>query len=277
MLPPTRTGLFFWSWKQTVQSCRKPATLLPFAGYAAVQLFILASLFFFTYPPFSFIFMPLQGELYGEITLHYPNNFIVMPKMFQVLNIILSGIIGSLAIGYATVLFFNLGNTQAPKLDTGLVGKRYFHLIAAWLGQTALVLSVIWGFAWLAAKMPAAATYFSVLRVVAAIFVSAIFTFTTALILIDQKPFWRALAQSAKIFAGYVFVTFLLVGIPSVLQFPTQILLANSVNIVRRLNPETIALVIAAGVFSSMVSNYFIIGTVTHLYRGISRDGGIKK
>jgi hypothetical protein len=278
MLPPSNTGLFFWSWKQALQSCRKPATFLPFAVFAASQLVILAGLFLIVYPPFSFIFLPLQRQLYGETTVHYPNNFLVMPQMFEVLNIALSGMIGVWVIGRATVLFFNSGDLKAAKLDLGLVGKKFFHLFAAWIGQTALILSVVFGFVWLSTKAPASArTYLNVLRVLSAVLVSAIFTYTTAIILVERKPFWLALLQSARIFAGYVLVTFFLVALPALLQFPTQFLLANSLKVVRHLNPEIIAAVIATGVFLSMVSNYFMVSTITHLYRGISREKGIGK
>lgn len=272
MLPPSKIGIFFWTWKQAIQSCRKPATLLPFAGYAAVQLLVLASLFFFIYPPFSFIFMPLQRALYGEITLHYPNNYIVMPQMFEILNIALSGVLGIWVIGRATVLFFNSDEAKKGKLLVKPVGRRYFHLLGAWFGETILALLVIGGFMWLSGKMPSASIYLNTIRVFGVVGVSAIFAFTTALILIEEKPFWVALPQSAKMFASYALVTFFLVGLPTIVQLPIQFLLSNSAKIVRKLNPEVITLVIATGVFLAMLSNYFIVGTVTHLYRGICRE-----
>jgi hypothetical protein len=275
MLPPSKIGIFFWTWKQAIQSCRRPATLLPFAGYAAVQLFVLASLVFFIYPPFSAIFMPLQRALYGEITLHYPNNYIVMPQMFETLNIVLSGVLGIWVIGRATVLFFSSNEAQRGKSVVKPIGRRYFHLLGAWFGETLLALLVIGGFMWLSGKMPSASIYLNTIRVFGVVGVSAIFAFSNALILIEEKPFWVALPQSAKMFASYALVTFFLVGLPTIMQLPIQFLLSNSAQIVRRLNPEMITVVIATGVFLAMLSNYFIVGTVTHLYRGISRDAKV--
>ncbi len=272
MLPLSQTGVFFWSWKQALQSCRKPVTFLPFAGYAMVQLLVLAGLFLFIHPPFSLIFLPLQRALFGEEALHYPNNFIFMPQMFEILNVALSAVLGILVVGWATVLFFRNSDAQPSKRDTVSVRKRYFHLLGAWASETGLMFVIIFGFVWLAKKVPDVATYLTAARAFGVILISAIFAFATALILLENKPFWSALTQSVKMFAGYALVTLFLVGLPTILQLPVQFLLSNSAKIIRRLNPEVITFVIAGGVFAATLSNYFIIGTVTHLYRGISRE-----
>jgi hypothetical protein len=272
MLPPSQIGIFFWTWRQTFQSLRKPATLLPFAGYAAAQLLLLAGLFFFIYPPFSFTFLPLQKALYGEAALHYPNNFIVMPQMFEILNLVLAGVLGTLAIGHATVLFFNSGEAKPTRRMAISVSKCYFHLLGAWFVETALVLLVMFGFDSLFKRMPDMEAYITTFRVLTVIGVSTLFAFPAALILIDEKPFWTALPQSIKLAASYAVITFLLIGLPTLLQLPVDFLLSNSAKLARKLNPEIITGVIAIGVFVAMASNYFIVGTVTHLYRGIKRD-----
>jgi hypothetical protein len=272
MLPPSKIGIFFWTWKQTFQSLRKPTTLLPFAGYAAVQLLLLAGLFFFTYPPFSLTFLPLQKALYGEVALHYPNNFIVMPQMFEILNLILAGVLGTLAIGRATVLFFNSGDIKPTRRVTVSASKYYLHLLGAWFVETAVMLLVMFGFYSLSQRMPDMGAYITTFRVLTIIGVSALFAFPAALILIDEKPFWTALPQSIKLSAGYALITFLLIGLPTLLQLPVDFLVSNSAKIARKLNPEIITGILAIGVFVAMVSNYFIVGTVTHLYRGIKHD-----
>lgn len=270
MMPQTKAGLFFWAWKQALLSARRPIIFLPLLVYAVLQLLLLAGLAFSMYPPFSFIFVPLQRALYGETALHYPNHFLVLPQLFDNLNIILSGVFGILVIGVTTMLFFS-GSSQ-PSLPTSLrpVWQRYFHLIAAWFGETALILLVIVGFSWGASKTPAAGSYMGILRVIGVVGVSAIFAFTTVLILIERKPFWTALPQSVKMFARYALVTLLLVALPVVLQLPVQFILANATVVIRKLNPEVIIWVIATGVLISALSNYFVIGTVTHLYRAIT-------
>src|SRR5512145_2796624 len=138
MLPQSRTSLFFWTWKQTLRSWRKPITFVPLGLYATLQILLLVGLVFYMYPPFSFVFLPLHRLLFGEAALHYPNNFIVLPNLFELLNIILGGIMGIIVIAYSTLLFFVEGDRQAARKKGGSISKRYVHLLAAWTVETGL-------------------------------------------------------------------------------------------------------------------------------------------
>ncbi|MGH7495682.1 MAG: hypothetical protein ACREOO_25275 [bacterium] len=229
----------------------------------------MVALVFYMYPPFSLVFLPLHRMLFGETALHYPNNFIVLPNLFDLLNIALSGIIGIIVIGYSTLLFFTGGDRHAVKESGGSISRRYVHLLAAWAVETGLMLFIIFASARLAVMYPSIKLYLVAFRVLLAMCISAAFAFATALILIEKKPFWQALLQSARMFGSYALVLVLLVGIPALIHLPLQFILSNSAMIVRKLNPEVIAFLVGAGVVASMVSNYFTIGTVTHLYRAI--------
>lgn len=272
MVPPTSSGLFFWSWKEILQSCRRPATYLPFLAYFAVQLLILGGLFWFVYSPFSYIFLPLLRTLYGEHTVHYPNNLIVMPQIFETVNMALSGLFGVWVVGRATTIFFNSEENKAKRKPTAAVRKHYFHLLGAWLGETALAMLLIWALAGLSEKFPAGAAYLAALRMFGVIGVGALCAFRTALIVIEGMPFWTALAQSAKLFTSYGAVTYCLLAFPTLILLPLQYLLSYSAKIAFKLNPEVIAWIVAAGMIVAIVSNYFIVSGVTHLYRGISHE-----
>jgi hypothetical protein len=269
MLPQSRTSLFFWTWKQTLHSWRKPITFVPLGLYATLQILLLIGLVFYMYPPFSFVFLPLHRLLFGEAALHYPNNFIVLPNLFEILNIILGGIMGIIVIAYSTLLFFAEGDRQAARKTGGSISKRYVHLFAAWTVETGLILFVVFAMVRLSLLFPSWKSYIVGFRVFVVLCVSAAFAFTTALILIEKKPFWKALPQSAKMFGSYAILLVLLVGIPTLIHLPLQFVLSNTAVVVRKLNPEVIAILIGAGVVASMFSNYLTIGTVTHLYRAI--------
>lgn len=271
MLPQSKTGLFFWTWKQTLESGRKPITLLPLGAYAALQMLLLVGLVFYMYPPFSFVFLPLHRLLFGDAALHYPNNFIVLPSLFDLLNITLSGIMGIIVVAYSTLLFLAGGDRQAVRESGTSISKRYVHLLAAWAVETGLILGLIFALARLSVLYPSVKAVIVLFRLFAIMCVSAAFAFTTALILIEKKPFWRALPQSAKMFGSYALVLVLLVGIPALIHLPLQFMLSNTALVVRKLNPEVIAILIGAGVVVSMVSNYFTIGAVTHLYRAVGK------
>lgn len=267
MSPDSKIGLLFWSWKETLTAVRKPIVLMPFFIYALVQTALVAGLVFFMYPPFSFLFLPLLRWLGGESSLHYPNYFLGLPQAFDLLNLVMSGILGIGVAGLATLLFAT-GNRPAPLgARLNLVGKRYGHLFAAWAVETACSLAVIYCCAAWAASTPALAKYLAFARVLGVILVSALFAFTSALIMLETQPFARALGNSLKLFTRYGVYAFLFIGLPSLLQLPVQFLLSKSAVIVQKLNPEIIAGVVLAGVVAGMITNYFILGAITNLYR----------
>ncbi|NUO79564.1 hypothetical protein HUU05_05775 [candidate division KSB1 bacterium] len=267
MSPESKFGLFIWTWKESIKAGRKPVVFLPFLVYAFVQFFMVAGLIFFMYPPFSFLFMPVQRALGGEMALHYPNYFLVLPQAFESLNLALSGILGIGVVGLATLLFAAGDRLRGLREEVETVAGRYGHLFGAWLGETVLSLAVIFGFARLAGEMPEIAQYLNILRMLCVILVSTLFAFTSVLIMLERQPFARAIVHSLKLFANYGVLTFFLVGLPSLLQLPVQFVLARSAVIVQKLNPEIIAAVVSAGIFAAMISNYFIIGAITNLYR----------
>lgn len=272
MSPESKFGLFFWTWKETFLAGRKPAVFLPFLTYALAQIFLVAGLIFFMYPPFSFVFLPLQRALGGELALHYPNYFLALPQAFDLLNLALSGILGIGVVGTAT-LFFALGNRPMPLRDKiAIVRGRYAHLFGAWLGETVLALLVIAGCEQWAARAPALGTYLAVARVLGVILVSALFAFTSVLIVLEKQPFLLAMTRSLKLFTSYGILTFFMIGLPSLLQFPVQFVLARTPVIVQKLNPEIIAVIVTAGIVAAMITNFLIIGAVTNLYRMIAQD-----
>src|SRR3989338_4563138 len=61
----------------------RPIILLPFMTIAFIQLVILELLYFAPRFPMSAFFNPIVQTLWGEKFTHYPNNFIVLPKLFQ--------------------------------------------------------------------------------------------------------------------------------------------------------------------------------------------------
>ncbi len=267
MSPDSKIALLFWSWKETFMALRRPLVLVPFIVYALVQLFLVAGLVFFMYPPFSFLFLPLLRWLGGEAALHYPNYFLGLPQAFDLLNLGLSGILGIGVVGAATLLF--AANDRKATWGSRMqnVRARYGHLFGAWLVETALSLAVIYGCAAWAASNPALGKYLGVVRVLGVIFVGALLGFTSALIMLERQPFPSAIVMSMRSFARYGIFAFIFVGVPSLLQFPIQFLLSKSAVIVQKLNPEIIAGIVGASIVAGMISNFLIIGALTNLYR----------
>src|SRR3990167_8068562 len=60
-----------------------PVILIPFLTLAFIQLLILEILFFFPRYPLSVFFNPIVRTLWGEGFVHFPNNYLILPKLFQ--------------------------------------------------------------------------------------------------------------------------------------------------------------------------------------------------
>lgn len=266
----------FWNvWQETLKSLDRPSLLLPFLIYATLQFFILIGLVYFVYPPFSHLFLPLQQWLFGETALHYPNNFVVLPNAFDLLNFALNGVVGVLVIAISTLMFYQLGDAKAPRLQVGRAGRRYLHLFFVWIIEAGLAYGILMLFANVSARLAGLATLLHIARYVAVITVSSLFVYTTILIVIENRPAWLALAGSIKYFKRYTFVTLLFVGLPSLWQVPIQYLNGHTAAIIRRLNPEIIAVIIGGGIIFSLAASYLIVGSVTLFYRHIRHTNSL--
>ena len=64
-----------------------PHILYPLCLYAFLQLFVLEILYFSPRFPLSAFFGPLITTLWGGTFLHYPFNFILLPKLFYYIQV----------------------------------------------------------------------------------------------------------------------------------------------------------------------------------------------
>jgi len=60
-----------------------PVILIPFLSIAFVQLLALEILYFAPRYPLAAFFNPIVQTLWGERFVHYPNNLLILPKLFQ--------------------------------------------------------------------------------------------------------------------------------------------------------------------------------------------------
>ena len=62
---------------------RYPIIVAPFIGVAMFEGFVLAVLFLAPRPPLSMALAPIIRAFWGEQFLHYPTNFLLLPKIFE--------------------------------------------------------------------------------------------------------------------------------------------------------------------------------------------------
>jgi len=268
----------FWLWMQCFKSMRNVQTFVPFLLYAILQAVLLFSLVNFSRAPFSGVFIPLIQKVFGESALHYPNFYIVLSPLYSQINIILSGLLGVLIIGIATLIFAGIFNNQ--KTSFGRASRttltKYGALFLVWIIVTVLTLTMILGFPLLLDKLLQPSYLIGrivdMVGLLLGIFVASIFAYATVLIVLEQQGFFSALANTFSIFKSNSITSFILVAVPTFFYFPISYLTRKSVIIITESSPEIIILLLAAGIVISFLGSYFQVGSITRFYLLLTRS-----
>ncbi len=270
-------SLTFRSFKDT------PSIFTPFIIFACLELSALILFYFFPRMPLKLIFGPPIRTLWGEQFLHYPLNFILLPKLMSHAKMFLSVFFGSLLTAMAIAMARDLYNKKNPSLKNSFlqVIKKYIYLFIVVLIFTGsfyflsklLQVSIVKYFIaghrrllFLSAKIWLG-PLLSGLSFILAILMQAIFVYAIPLIIIDNakllKAFFKALVLLKKLF----FPTLILVGLPMLLYVPVILLHQNIALLIDRLFPEAVIFVLLLGiVISSVVIDSIITVSISFLY-----------
>lgn len=261
-------NLIIWVWIQSLRAMRRGKSFIPFLIFALLQGIMLIALLRFAYPPLSSVLAPIMRRFFGEVSLHYPHNFLVLPQMYNRANILLGGIVGVVVIGVATQMFAAIHQRRSPSFWGGVRESlpRYGWLFLVWLVETALILLIVGGLpSVLGGFIPASRLVRSITYFVGLI-TSAAFAYTTAFVVLEKRHAVKAISGSLSIFGGNIIISFFLVAIPSLFHVPIDFLARRSELLIAKFIPETVAVVILTGIGISIVANYLLVGTVTGFY-----------
>jgi len=78
-----------------------PIILIPFITIAFVQLLVLEVLYFSPRFPLSSFFNPIIWTKWGMQFIHYPNNILILPKLFQNMQVVVYIFVSSFFIAVA--------------------------------------------------------------------------------------------------------------------------------------------------------------------------------
>jgi len=93
-----------------------PVILLPFVTIAFIQLLVLEVIYFSPRFPLVKFFGPMISRLEGESFLHYPSNFLILPKWFQLAQYVIYIFISSFFICTAINIISNIESALNVKL-----------------------------------------------------------------------------------------------------------------------------------------------------------------
>lgn len=112
-----------------------PTILFLFLMIALMDALALTVLYFAPSKPFSILLAPIIRAFWSEAFLHYPKNFILLPKLFNHAHFVILTFVGIVITGIVVKKIE--AHLQGGRVTTvsaaGPVMKRYFSLLVAWL------------------------------------------------------------------------------------------------------------------------------------------------
>ncbi len=260
-----------------------PVVFLPFAAFATFEFITLIIIYLAPRMPLKLLLAPPIRALWGERFLHYPVNFILIPKLASIARLGLTIVIGSFLTGVAILIVYNLYKKTKVNLKGifSLALKNYISLFAIVLLFTLLfyfldkitskllIKYFVSGHSKLLFLGPKLwlGPILICLNFTLAIFVQSAFIYAIPILLLEKETLIKAVLKSFVLFKKLFLKTIILVGLPMLLYIPSIVLQSDPSFLIVRLFPESVLLVVILNlIVSSLIIDLLITLTATHLY-----------
>jgi len=267
----TKVQSFFWSksveiYRQVFTVFKKdPMVWFPFILLAIIDFVALTALFLSHSEPFSHLFAPIIRTFWSERYLHYPENFVLLPKLFHWAHLVIATVIGVFVSGLVIKKIEGQVNDGSviSILDAGrTVLRRYFSIVLAWFISYG-IFSTVLKFA-----MPYLVSSFwlhLVSSFLLSVFLQAIVVFLIPALLILDRGFFRNLWEGFLFGFKYLIPTMLLIAIPMffvVMLSMLKMFHPYYVNV----HPELVLYVLAFGIPIMALVDLVITSSATILF-----------
>ncbi len=261
---------------------QQPIIILPFCVWAFIQLLTLEILYFAPRFPLSVFFAPLIKKLYAETFLHYPFNFVLLPKLFHYVKLFLDFFLEGFLIASSMVIVSHVNSEK--RIDfKGAVRKakpQYVHILVGTL-IIALVVA-FWGVIFELLQSRAMqirsdqGAYFLLKRVIleggpyfnflVTIFIKALFIYLFVVIVLENRKVFRALGVNFRLLRDSFFFMLGVVGIPMFFYLPVLFLRNNVAAVASDSFPSLRAWVIVLSILVLVVIDAVIYTAATSFY-----------
>ena len=261
---------------------RNPVILYPLVILAALQLAILALLYFANQYPLSNFFDPLIARLWSERFLRYPLNLLLLPKLFYYAQAVLYLFCGGFLLAVAIHIVATV--TAGKKISFMSAWQEslpsYIHVVLSSC-LSFLLFFFFTGFynalidcsslpPWhiLVAGDP-------YIQFFAGIFFTALLIYMVPIIIIEKKKVFSAFILNFKTLFHSFWFTVLVVFLPASLYFPIIMVRTNFERFPNSNAPEIQLIVLVLGIFLTMFIDGVIATAVTIHYLS-KKKGGIR-
>jgi len=268
----------------TVKSLKNnPAVFVPFLSFLIIELIALVMIFLAPRMPFRLVLGPAIRTFWGERFMHYPLNFLLLPKLASLSKMVAAVIFSSLLTGMAVAIVSDIYHKKQLRLGASFKSacKKYINLFAVVLTFTLLFyfsmklltvglmryflagnsrLLFLGIGAWMGPVLMA-------INFALAILIQSAFAYAIPLLIIDNEKLIRAMLRSILLFKKLFFQTLGIVGLPMLIAVPFIILQYKSAFLIDRLFPESVLLLLfVSSIVSSLIIDALITVSTTVLY-----------
>ncbi|MFH0764070.1 MAG: hypothetical protein V1927_03625 [Candidatus Omnitrophota bacterium] len=252
---------------------KHPVVLTPFIVISFLECLILEAAYFCTRNPLLIILRPIVRKFFGEQFLHYPENLVLMPRLFNFGQLALYILVNVFITGMAIQIFLNIKNST-PVIFKAIVratAKKYMALFLYGLIYVIaiLILQKVEGFVFLNTIGFISRHLFKVPVKLVMIGSSLLFFFTSTVlnvflilvipvIVIEKKQFIGAILRSMALGAGNFIKLFCLLLLPLIFYLPILMMKAFLVAIMNKTFPEVSLYVMLLGIVIAVFIDCFI-------------------
>ncbi len=252
----------------------KSYILIPFLIVGFIEALFLEILYFAPGFPFSRLFNPLVERLYGADYIHYPANFLVMPRLFSYAETgiyILFGVLAAAVTAFLVKAHFS--DKPVTKKDAAIFFIRVFFICII-LGAVFVAISMgvkrLDSFLYYKTLnvfsrhipdefMKAVPFGFSLTLLLANILANTFLVLVIPFLVINRSSIITSFFKSVYYGLRYFFLIFALISIPYLLNLPLISVKTFIVPIAGRTFPEMVFYVLLAGIFFKQVLESFIV------------------
>lgn len=247
-----------------------PVLWLLFLGIGFLDLVALGVLFLAPSEPFSVLLAPIIRTFWGERFLHYPENFLLLPKLLNHAHVLILTFFGIFVTGMIikkTEAYFS--GSEISFVDAGvMIFRKYFVLMAAWVICYGLFMLII------KKTLPLLPPQI-VLRFggsfVLGIFFQVLSAFFLPMILLSGKGLFPSLWDGLKLSLAHSPLILILASLPLLVLLLSSFFKAMT-PVYIQFNPELTLGVLVLGIAVSLAVDFVLTSSLTVLFLQLRRN-----
>lgn len=252
----------------------KPTVLLPFIIIAFFEGLAMELLYFSTRKPLSIVAGPIIRKYFGENSLHYPVNLLILPDLFYYIEITIYVFVSVFLMAISINMVKNVKMNLPVKIPVLIknASKQYSSYIIFGIIMIISIILLRGALTSIFANLTQfISKHFSnigtsslyLIGLLSVLFIAncvlqVFLLLTIPLMVIERKPLLKALGGGIYLGFRNFFSLFSLIFLPFLLYFPITLLKIGSARLANKTFPEVILCVMVAGIIIGVLIDCFV-------------------